>query len=65
MSTLVVKLAATFVKQLSKPMAKVLTNYVMAKPDLRKTIVSLSQVGALAILCAREALPTLEAIHTC
>lgn len=68
MSTLVVKLAATFVKQLSKPMAKILTSYVMSKPDLRKSIVSLSQVGALATVAvarACEAFPTLESTHTC
>ena len=50
MSTLVVKLAATFVKQLSKPMAKVFTSYVMRKPELRKTIVDLSQVGGVFLL---------------
>lgn len=44
MSNLVVKLAITFVRQLAKPASQTLTNYVLGKPELRRSIVSMARV---------------------
>lgn len=44
MATLVLKLGTALLKQVSKPAAKALTNYVLERPSLRQYVVRAARV---------------------
>ena len=49
MATLVVKLGTALLKQISKPAAKQLTNYVLNRPKLRQQVVYGARVRSIVI----------------